>query len=765
MGRRITLRRLLVLPVAAAVLTAAVVRAEGLEREPERPAAQLVGTVSDGSGTAVAGATVKVVQLNKSTETDAGGIFEFRDLAPGSVTLEFRAEGFYPTRQDSVQLPAGEAVAVEVVLESKEVVTESIVVTGTGTAHTVMDAPVRTELITEGLLDAQVKRTVSEALTANVPGLRVETNCGNCGFTAVRLNGLQGPYTQVLEDGLPTMSGLAMVYGLEQIPAEFLERIEVVKGGNSSLYGPNAIAGVINLVRREPRETFFKIDATAGWHKGRPDQQIGAASQVRSLPGGFTGDFYYRGIHRTQIDRHDDYFSDLPRRRLQSGGASLFRHVLGGNARLAFGGSAFEEFRRGGDMRFHLPPEQTYITEQLDTFRSTSFLRWNHTVTPATFYAVNTSLTYVGRDSYYGVQFDPNAYGNTRNPLWTNDVQLGHQAGRHTLMGGFQYWREFVADRIPSYGRDFSDLFVNTGLYFQDEFRISPRVVVVGGLRADKSNVVDDWVWSPRGNIRIGLTQNLNLRAGVSTGFRPPTVFDEDLHLAAAGGEAFISERGPGLREERSVSFNAALDYAGRVGGREFEAGASFFWTELRHNFQYEEAVVEEFRKLIRVNGAGAYVRGVDLNAQIQLHARAALRGGATFQVARFNEPEDQFNSYRFFRTPNRYGFAELITELPWEIELLQSTELTGSMLAPHYAGFISEDRLETTKRFVVWNAVVGRDFSLSGDRRSLRLYFAARNILDDVQPDIDQGPLKDSNYVYGPLQMRQFNAGMTLQF
>jgi len=731
----------------------------------EAALATLSGSVRYAGGGPAVGVDVRVEEMRQSARTNRDGAFRLEALPPGVYTVRVLAGSQLLARQEGVALEAGGERAIEFEAVVAGVVEESIVVTGSSRAELLMEAPVRTELVTSRQTEMLMKRTLSEALTATVPGVRVENNCQNCGVMAVRLNGLEGQYTQILEDGLPTLTGVTMVYGLDQIPTEFLEQIEVVKGGNSALYGPNAVAGVINLIRREPRANSFSVDTQTGWHKGRPEQMGGASAQMQDLGGGLAGDFYFRGIRRTHLDRDRDGFTELPKRELLAGGTTLYKSMLDSRARLVFGGSVFDEFRRGGS-QLDLRPEETYVTEQAAARRSAGFLRWNHALTPSTVYSVNQSFAHFQRGTYYGANFDANAYGKTRNPLFNGDYQLSHQAGRHSLTGGWQTWWEHVSDRIPSYGRAFGDTFTNQGLYLQDEFRVSPRLVVLGGFRADKSNLVDRWLVSPRANVRYGLSENWSVRAGVSTGFRAPVIFDEDLHVAAVGGEGFVIQRRQGLRPERSVSYTGSVDYSGRVLGRRFQAGASVFNTSLRDNFVLDETVADGYRLLERVNGPGSFVRGVDTNLMWQVHARVAVRGGATFQTARYREPEPQFGSLRFFRTPNQYGFLQTDFTMPGRIELTALADFTGSMAVPHYAGWISEDRLEQSKRFAVWNLVMGRTFEPGGSERvRLRVYGALMNLTDDVQPDFDRGPLRDSTYIYGPTQMRQATVGLTLRF
>jgi outer membrane receptor for ferrienterochelin and colicins len=389
-------------------------------------------------------------------------------------------------------------------------------------------------------------------------------------------------------------------------------------------------------------------------------------------------------------------------------------------------------------------------------------------VNPEFYYNLSTSLSYLKRDSYYGAGFDPNAYGDTRNPLSTTDASAGWQAGRHTLSSGFQFWHERIEDVYPGYERDTRQTFRNSGFYVQDEWRVNSRLAVLGGVRMDKSNLLNHWILSPRGNVRVGLTPSLSFRAGFSTGFRPPQIFDEDLHIAAVGGEAMLVRYAQGLRAESSRSLTSALDYVGRVGGRPLQLGASFFWTSLRDVFQLVETDQEMGgnRVFERTNGPGSRFRGVEFHGRWQLRRGLSMRGGGSFQQSRYQVPEPVFGSLRYFRNPNRYGYAGLDMDLPGGIELLQTLDLTGSMLVPHYAGFIPEDRLERSRTFQVWSFVLAKTIPLgSADERRMRIYLRGNNLTNSFQRDFDQGPDRDSTYIYGPVAPRGLLAGVTVSF
>lgn len=724
------------------------------------------GRVVSKDGKPAPAAIVEILELGLSAAADQDGEFVIEDLPLQRLTLVAKAPAFFPSAPLKINLADQPEYELEFVL-TEQVLAQSVVVTGTGTEHVAIDAPVRTQMVSALQCERNVSRTLAEALTSTVSGVRIEYTCQNCGAPAVRLNGLEGNYTQVLEDGLPTMSNVGMVYALDQLSADFFETIEVVKGGASALYGPNAVGGVINLIRKEPRYGVVQLDSQAGWHHGRPEQSLGLSAQSNKLPAGLSADFHFRGLRRTPIDRDGDGFTELGKRTMHGASGMLYRRFLNGSARLTLGGTVLGEFRRGGD-NLHLKPEQTQITEMIESARFSGLLRWNHTPSAATFYTLSTGWSYLGRHTYYGTNFDPNAYGRTGNPMLVTDAQLGHQAGSHTLLIGWQLQREQVRDHILAYQRAFNRIFRDDGGYFQDEWRLGRNVVLVAGARGDRSNTLGRWVFSPRANVRVGFGEKWRWRFGASTGFRAPVIFEEDLHVAAVGGEAFLLENSPDLKEERSLSLTSSLDYAGTLRGLPLQVGITLFSTRLRDVHVFEEVAADNsgYRKLLRINGPGSRVRGLELDMNWRLGALFGLRAGASLQSARYDRPEPQFGSLRYLRTPNRYGFLGWDMLLPGGLSLVTTLDVTGSMLVPHYAGYIPQDRLEASKSFKVWNLVLDRTLVLGkNNRRKVRLYLKASNLLDDFQPDLDRGPLRDSSYFYGPGNMRQLIVGATFTF
>lgn len=195
-------------------------------------------------------ATVHVKDTTMGTTTDETGHFKLAHLPEGKQTIVAQFVGF-KSQELEVVMKKGIGRELYFELEEDHFNLEQVVVTGTRTQHYVKSVPVRTEVVTSQALQNKNAWNVFEALEG-VPGIRVENQCQSCNFTMVRMQGLGSEHTQVLINGQPVYSGLASVYGLEQIGTGDVDRIEVVKGAGSALYGSSAIAGAINIITREP---------------------------------------------------------------------------------------------------------------------------------------------------------------------------------------------------------------------------------------------------------------------------------------------------------------------------------------------------------------------------------------------------------------------------------------------------------------------------------------------------------------------------------
>ena len=191
------------------------------------------------------------------TATDAGGHYTLRNVPAGRQLLVASGVGF-KTVEIPVNANPGATVQVNFELEEDAVMLENVVVSANRNETKRREASNIVNVITPKLFETTNSVCLAQSLNYQ-PGLRVENNCQNCGFQQVRINGLEGPYTQILIDSRPIFSALAGVYGIEQIPTNMIERVEVVRGGGSALFGSNAIAGTINIITKEPLSNSLTI--------------------------------------------------------------------------------------------------------------------------------------------------------------------------------------------------------------------------------------------------------------------------------------------------------------------------------------------------------------------------------------------------------------------------------------------------------------------------------------------------------------------------
>lgn len=201
-------------------------------------------------GQHLAHAVIQVKGTNLKTQCDATGHYKMANLPVGKQTVVATLTGYQP-QEIEVMMTAGKGTGAYFELEKDPLELSQVVVTGTRTSHFVKDVPIRTEVLTSQALTKKNAQNLYEALEG-VPGIRVEQQCQFCNFSEVRMQGLGAEHTQVLIDGEPVYSGLAGVYGLQQFGTNDIDRLEVVKGAGSALYGSSAVAGAINIISKEP---------------------------------------------------------------------------------------------------------------------------------------------------------------------------------------------------------------------------------------------------------------------------------------------------------------------------------------------------------------------------------------------------------------------------------------------------------------------------------------------------------------------------------
>ncbi|MEW6374529.1 MAG: TonB-dependent receptor [Thermodesulfobacteriota bacterium] len=705
-------------------------------------------------------AIVLVPAIGKSVETDVSGFFVIEQIPQGRYTVEVYAEGYMDYISEPFNLDK-DKLNYEIILIKK--ISEEIVVTATQTPKLFAETPVKTEVITSKEIERKEATNLAESLTQTT-GIRIENNCQNCNFTQVRINGMEGKYTEILIDGSPMVTAMTGVYGLEQIPAEMLNRIEVVKGGGSALYGGNAVAGVINVLTEEPQENKSILKLHQESISKKPFTDLGFRSSIVSKDLNTKAFLFANYQKREPIDLNEDSFSELGTLSNTSFGLNFYNYFskIEGNLKLGFY-RIFEE-RRGGD-HFDKPPHEANTAEWAKSDQLGFTSEWNHVLSEKIHYKLSFSFLDAKRNTYYGSHMDPKAYGITENPLLFFNFQFNYQLGKHLFSLGAQYKRDKIEDEAAGYNRIIKDTYHEIGFFIQDDFKISKTFTLLTGVRINKHSALDRNIITPRLSILLNIMKDLSFRTTFSTGFRAPQVFDEDLHITQVGGEGMMITNSPNLKEEKSYSISSGFDYGKQIERSLFQFSLEAFYTKLSNTFiLHEISRIENARILERINGSGSKVYGLSFDFGLVLGPKFSLASGWTIQRSQLEEPEPDFNSREFFRTPNYYGFTTISYENNKVVNADLSIEYTGSMKAPHFAGYIENDKLETTQPFWVMNVKLYKPLNLAENYKA-NIFLGIYNMLNSYQKDLDKGVNRDSGYVYGPIKPKAFYIGLELSF
>lgn len=720
--------------------------------------------VKDESGKPVPRVQVWLVELGLRAWSDGEGWFSFLSLPEGQYSLKVDGPGFESVTS-SVTVPWESEGIPEIIL--KMAVQAQMVVTGTRREVRLSDAPVRTEVVSRDQIQQQASRTLADAVES-VTGVRVENNCQNCNFSQLRLLGLEGAYSQILLDSQPVLSAMASVYGVEHLSTAMMDRIEIVKGGGSALYGPGAVGGVVNVVSKRPTHPGGSFDLMTEQMDGEGLQHAGfhwdwvPSNQRHALS------VYGQWDDADAVDVDGDGYTEAGVKEAQTLGLRFMKSLLEGAARWTVDGSYFSEFRRGGN-RLDLPESLADVAEMADTRRTFLSTTWYHTPSTLWDYKLAASYALSQRDSYYGSGQDPNAYGESESPVLSLDAQVNRYGNRHVFTFGGQLLQEQLEDVQPAYQRQLDEKHHNVGFFVQDEWQWHETLLVTSGVRIDDHSELDQVVASPRLALKWVPMDDVTWRFSVSTGFRAPQVFDEDLHITQAGGEAQVIVNDPELAEERAVNLLANFSYEPKWGYGQALVEIAVFRTDLKDTFLLQEnddPLTDEV-EFFRINSGRSVVQGIELNLGYAPHPRLQLEAGFVLESAKLDEPEGDFGVRDFFRTPDQYGVFSAKTTLGAGVDVAVLGKYTGKMWVPHYEGpTIEAPELVRSPEFFTWDLRCSRAFDLGASQhRSLTLALGARNLTNEYQQDLDQGPDRDAGFVYGPRYPRSYYLSASYQF
>lgn len=717
-------------------------------------------------------ATVMILGTNRGAVSNEEGQFEFRKLAAGKYTLRVQVMG-YKTQEKTITVSAEATSVVHFQMEEVSFTTDEVVVSANRNEVSRKAAPVVVNVMSAKLFETVNSTDLAKSLNFQ-SGLRVENNCQNCGFPQVRINGLEGPYSQILINSRPIISALSGVYGLEQIPVNMIERVEVVRGGGSALFGANAVGGTINIITKDPINNSFQVASTMSNMNGKSwEQYMGGNVSLVAKDNSYGIALYETYRNRNPYDADGDGFSELGKLNMNTFGMRAY-YRPNYFSRINVEYHTTNEFRRGGN-KFNLQPHEADITEQTKHIINSGGVSYDRYWGKKHKMSVYGSIQHTDRNSYYGAQKDMNAYGKTNDLTWVvGGMYVGNMDrclfAPATFTGGVEYQSNSLHDVMTGYHRDMQQDVRIAGGFVQNEWRLNRWTMLVGA-RLDKHNLIDHPIFSPRVNFLYKPSDNLQARLTYSTGFRAPQAYDEDLHVTAVGGEGVQIRLADGLREERSNSFSGSVDWSFPMGHWQSNILLEGFYTDLHHVFVLEDIGEDQNGDKIkeRRNGSGAKVYGVNLDAKVAHGREAQLQLGFTVQRSRYNraevwtsEGEEEQTTKRMPRTPDYYGYFTFTSAPLKNFDFSLSGTYTGKMIVPHMAGYIEKSRMEHTPQFMDLNLKLNYTFVLK-DHIKMQVNGGVQNIFNSFQKDLDKGEFRDAGYFYGPTQPRTYFVGIKI--
>ncbi|MFT6064571.1 MAG: outer membrane receptor for ferrienterochelin and colicins [Polaribacter sp.] len=587
------------------------------------------GKITTENGDEIPYANVYLKKTKIGTSSDENGFYELNKIPKDSYTLIISSIG-YKTKSIKITITNDQKITRNITLLEDNSLDE-IVVSGTLRPVSKTNSPVPVEVYSETFFKRNPTPSVFESLQ-NVNGVRPQLNCNVCNTGDIHINGLEGPYTFVLIDGMPIVSGLSTVYGLTGIPQALIERVEIVKGPASTLYGSEAVGGIINIITKKATNAPILSTDVMSTSWGEVNTDISMSYKVSEKVQGLLGVNYFNFQNR--IDKNNDNFTDLT---LQNR-ISIFNKInieRKSNKVFTIAGRYMYEDRWGGEMdweREFRGGNQIY-GESIYTNRWETFGTYELPTSENISFQFSANGHY--QDSFYGdTSYD------AEQLIGFGQLVYSKQVGeKHDLLLGAAYRYTYYDDNtfatLNESGLENNPSIIHLpGVFAQDEISLSERKKLLLGVRWDHNSLHGN-IFTPRVNYKWNSKDNSNIfRLSLGNGFRVANVFTED-HAALTGARTveFDGELEP------ETSWNANLNYVKKINTENsfITIDASAFYTYFSNRIlpDYET----DPNKIIYANLDGFSVsKGISLNTDITFTNGLTINAGATLMDVSITE-------------------------------------------------------------------------------------------------------------------------------
>jgi outer membrane receptor for ferrienterochelin and colicins len=659
---------------------------------------------------------VYLKKTKQGTSTNKNGFFELKNIPNGTYTIVASSIG-YKFKSKKITLIGNQKIVKNFNLKVNDAL-EEIVISGTLRPVTKSNSPVPVEVYSKTFFRKNPTPSIFESLQ-NVNGVRPQLNCSVCNTGDIHINGLEGAYTFVLIDGMPIVSGLSTVYGLTGIPQALIERVEIVKGPASTLYGSEAVGGIINVITKKPANAPLLSTDTFVSSWGEVNLDVGLRYNASKKVQGLLGLNYFNFQNR--IDNNNDNFTDLT---LQNR-ISIFNKVnieRKSNKVFTIAGRYVYEDRWGGEMDWgkEFRGGNQIYGESIYTNRWETFETYELPTSENLSFQFSANGHY--QDSFYGeTSYDAEQLIGFGQLVYNK--QLGK---KHDLLLGAAYRYTFYDDNtfatLNENGVNNSPSIIHLpGVFAQDEISLSNRKKLLLGVRWDNNSIHGN-IFSPRVNYKWNSRDKSNIfRVSVGNGFRVANVFTED-HAALTGARevVFDGELNP------ETSWNMNLNYVKKVNTENsfITIDASTFYTYFNNRIlpDYET----DSNKIIYANLDGYSVsKGISLNTDILFTNGLSINAGATLMDVSITE--------------NNISRRQILTESfsgVWSVSYRFNNDFTidytGNVYGPMRLPLLGDKdpRAEFSPWFSIQNIQLSKKFT-----NSWELYGGVKNLLNFTPP------------------------------
>jgi len=554
--------------IAISILLVHVVKAQDLQ-----------GTIIDkAEGTPLTGASIKLAGINKGTVSNDKGEFIITNIAAGKIHLIISHTGFEILDTSFQFTGKNNSPIVIGLIAAKEELEEVIIVSSSRTNSRIEDLPTKVEVLGSEEVKEEngIKPGNIASLLGDIAGIQIQQTSAATGNADMRIQGLQGKYTQILRDGMPLFGGYAGSFSILQIPPLDLQQIELVKGASSTLYGGGAIAGMLNLISKKPKLGRPEKSITLNYSSLK-ETNFNSFFSGRNKNTGYS--LYAGTTQQKEVDVDKDGFSDVPAVK------SVFIHprffIYGkDNSTTTLGYTLNYEDRNGGDMAVlnGKPSIAHQFFNQNKTLRNTVDGVWEKKYSDGGMLTAKANYSMMNRDII------TNVFGmKGKQASWYSELAYSKKYTVHNLVMGINFNGENFTKQLPDSSLLPNDAFTTMGGFIQDDWRMNDVLTLQSGLRLDHNNTYGNFLL-PRMSLMYKVNSKVTMRMGGGAGYKTPSLFnaemdERDYHYL----KGFL----PGIQSEKSIGFNYDVNYKTRVNSWELTLNQTVFYNEVSHPIVY----------------------------------------------------------------------------------------------------------------------------------------------------------------------------------